>query len=154
MKIRKDSWLYRNIDEIIEDFSSFGDPIILSLIWLMIFKLSVNYLLIFIFGMIFIEIIGSAIKIFFFKDRPERMDYKTTLDKVYAGSFPSIHVARATFVFSFISTIYTGVLVILFSLIMAGVSFSRLYLRKHYIEDVFGGFVLGLFAIILTALFL
>jgi membrane-associated phospholipid phosphatase len=149
MKIRKNSWFFRNIDEIIEDFSSFGDPSILFIIWLLIFRLDINYLLIFIVGMFFIEVIGGTIKVIWYKERPNKMAHETILDKVYTGSFPSIHVARAVFVFSFISTQFSGILLFMFPLIIATVAFSRMYLRKHFSIDVFGGFVLGTAAVFL-----
>lgn len=149
MKIRKDSWFYRNIDEIIEDFSSFGDPSILFIIWLLIFKLDINKLFVFFVGMLFVEIVGGLIKVLWYKERPEKMNHKTILDKVYSGSFPSIHVARAVFVFSFISMEFSGILLLMFPVIISLVSFSRIYLKKHFISDVFGGFVLGFVSLFL-----
>lgn len=150
MKIRKDSWFYRNIDEIIEDFSSFGDPSILFIIWLLIFRLDINKLFVFFIGMFFVEVVGGLIKVLWYKERPDKMNHKTILDKVYAGSFPSIHVARAVFIFSFISMEFSGILLLLFPAIISLVSFSRIYLKKHFISDVFGGFVLGLISLFLV----
>ena len=75
------------------------------------------------------------------------------MEKLDASSFPSIHAARATFLFIilskflFVGDIYGAFLGFMLFLVF----YSRVYLKKHYWIDVIVGGVVGwLVGIILT----
>ncbi len=91
------------------------------------------------------EIVASLIKIIFPKKRPNGQTYKTILEKIDAGSFPSIHASRITLVYLTLF-LNTDILLIkiVFLLIIALVALSRILLKKHYLIDVIGGFCLGI----------
>ena len=82
------------------------------------------------------EIIGSAIKFFFFKDRPNPMKYSNWKEKILAGSFPSLHSERTFLLFLFalyFTNYYVAFGFFLFWLLIA---YSRVYLKKHFWIDI------------------
>lgn len=90
------------------------------------------------------EILGSVIKIIFPKKRPNGQTYSTLLEKIDAGSFPSLHASRITLVYlTLFSNTENIVLKIVFILVILLVILSRIKLKKHFWTDVLGGFVLG-----------
>ena len=100
---------------------------------------------------------GSAIyflKWFIHSPRPTGF---LTLD--YSSSFPSGHVCLSLAIFGFISFLTTQQLAkkwrwipyIFFSTLITLISYSRLYLGAHWLQDVLGSFFLG-FVILLTVI--
>jgi len=96
-------------------------------------------------GLITIYFVTLLIRIVYFKPRPNREKYKNFIEKIDASSFPSVHASRMTFLFLF-STISFSldfiVKVFLFLVFILGL-YSRIYLKKHFFKDVFGGIILG-----------
>ena len=91
-----------------------------------------------------IEIIWGAIKYFFFKPRPKPMKYSNWYEKILAGSFPSLHSARTFTLFLFaLIFVKNYVVVVWFFLFWVLISYSRIYLKKHYLKDILGGAVLS-----------
>jgi len=70
-------------------------------------------------------------------------------------SFPSHHSLRSFFIATIISTYCKNLFFFLFSGAVA-VSFSRIYLSRHYLSDVLAGMLIGLFtaAISLSLVFI
>jgi membrane-associated phospholipid phosphatase len=133
------------INENIRDFTSFGNPIILLLFSFLIIGFSFDLIYI-ILGIILIELVAGGIKIIFFKDRPQKKDHHNILEKIDAGSFPSIHSARACFVFLVIySLVSLNLAKLALVLLILIVGASRILLKKHYIIDIIGGYILGFF---------
>lgn len=91
------------------------------------------------------EVIGSLIKIFFHQPRPDGQAYKGIMEKIDAGSFPSLHASRITIVyltlFSHVADIYIKVA---FLILMVAVMISRVILKRHFIKDIIGGFTIGM----------
>lgn len=96
-------------------------------------------------------ILGFLAKYFVGRDRPLGAE-------VYEGftySFPSGHSLAAFFIYGFIAFFFSNIKSInrniryvaigLSFLIIAMVGFSRLYLGVHYLSDVLGGYIFGLF---------
>jgi len=106
------------------------------------------------YGLIITYVVVVLIRSFYFKERPNKEEYRNFLEKLDASSFPSIHSCRATII-SFLLSDYlknnfvTALLILSMSLVI----YSRIYLKKHYWFDVVAGFLLGV-AIYLFLLFL
>ena len=90
------------------------------------------------------EITCGAIKFIYPKERPIPMPRNTLFQKYLAGSFPSVHTARITAFSIAIVSFYTNRLFVLAALLVViGVGYSRIYLKKHYFIDVIWGFVIA-----------
>ncbi len=99
--------------------------------------------LLFILSLILWEIIGSFIKFFFFKQRPNPMKYNNWIEKILAGSFPSLHSERTFLLFLFalyFTNYYATLWFFLFWLLIA---YSRIYLKKHFWIDIFWWIILA-----------
>ncbi len=142
MKKGENFWVYK-FNDWSRDFTSLANPLILVFVpfvflgptkpyWVLLVALAIN------------ELLGSVIKIVFPKTRPNGQEYSNLIEKVDAGSFPSLHAARISLVyltmFSFAELL---VLKILFLLVIAFVAVSRVNLKKHFWTDVAGGLVIG-----------
>lgn len=137
--------------KIIEDAGALGAlPFYL---FISIFVLIQNELKLFIWlllGLVFSYFFIVLIRIFYHKDRPVREPYKNLLEKIDASSFPSLHSWRIAMIscllIYYYMSLYLGIFLFIASII---VMFSRYYLKKHYITDIFFG---GLFGIIESVL--
>jgi membrane-associated phospholipid phosphatase len=103
-------------------------------------------------ALIIIYFMAFVIRLFYFKDRPEKVTYTNFLERIDASSFPSIHAARLTYLFLFIlfsSPFFIQPIVkIIIGAVFLLAVYSRIYLSKHDIVDVLAGVILGGFAII------
>ena len=126
--------------------SLFGTPFFYAPITAYLFKINPKLAINLIFILILTEIICGTIKYVYPKARPIPMPNKTFIQKYYAGSFPSVHTARITAFSVAIIQYYTNQLFILsVLLVIIGVGYSRIYLKKHYFIDVLAGFLIGAF---------
>ncbi len=130
-------------DEVVRDFTALGDPIIL-LILLLIFAGALSGLWLIILLWLLIEAIGIAIKLTFFKDRPKKMEKRNLLEKLDAGSFPSMHTSRSAFLYLVLFVLVQNPFSYLFIALSIIVGVTRVLLKKHYIKDVIAGYVLGI----------
>lgn len=142
MQENKSFWSYK-LNDWFRDFTSLGNPILLIFVPFIFLGNSklFHYLLL---ALLINEIFCSLIKIIFPKKRPTEQTYKNIIEKIDAGSFPSIHASRITIVYLTlfsntenlaIKTVFLSVIVLVF--------FSRVKLKKHFWIDVLGGFVIG-----------
>lgn len=96
----------------------------------------------------------SAIKYFFFKERPKSREFSNWLEKINAWSFPSIHSSNMMILILFFVRVlfeiskhsneydfYIGILFILLIIITSAIMLSRIELHKHYPIDVLGGII-------------
>ncbi len=132
------------INDWIRDFTSLGNPLILLLVpfavlgpcqafYNLLIVLTVN------------ELLCSAIKFFFHKPRPDGQKYKTILEKIDAGSFPSIHASRITIVYTtLIQATNSLALKLCFLLVILIVLYSRIALKRHFFIDILGGLSIGM----------
>jgi membrane-associated phospholipid phosphatase len=111
-----------------------------------------DYFFVLISGLMIIYLSTVIIRIFYFKDRPNKMAYKNFMEKIDASSFPSVHGARITFIFIFLTLnmLKSFFLVFLSFIVVLLVIYSRIYLKKHYFIDLLGGIILGLFAYLIS----
>jgi len=98
-------------------------------------------------GIILCYIFVAVLRLFYFKERPEKEDYFNLFTRINASSFPSLHA---------MSSMYTAVVLadaikkpaasIFLVLVALAIAYSRIYLKKHYFIDVLFGFILGIIA--------
>src|SRR3989344_9480006 len=125
------NYFYSEFLEVIRDFTSFGNPFILFLLSYLFLGAN-KYLILILFGLIIIEILCNLIKLIYHKERPKKVIYTNFLEKITAGSFPSIHVTRSSFVFLTLFLLSTTFLQkILFSVLLVVIGLSRVLLKKH-----------------------
>jgi len=134
------------LKETIADISSFGAlPFYLFLMSLfLIFNEIILFTWLFI-GLILSFAFVIVIRIFYFKERPEKKEYKNLFEKIDASTFPSLHSWRIVMILVFLSSYYRSIYIAsLFGIIALLVLFSRGYLKKHYFTDIIFGSLFGL----------
>lgn len=141
------------LKKIFEEITFFGGIafyLMFSLIFLIFGK--VDYFSILIVILTIIYLISLIIRLVYFKQRPKKVGYKNFLGKIDASSFPSIHSARAVFIFLFLAVyvLHNNLLKIFLFVITLLVLYSRIYLKKHDIIDILGGTLLGIFLFIIV----
>jgi membrane-associated phospholipid phosphatase len=136
-------FIKKKFEEYCRDLTSLANPIILILVLIFFFGFS-KFLVLGIIGLVINETLGSLIKLLFHKKRPDGQSYNNSIEKIDSGSFPSIHSSRITIVYLliFFNTIIIPLKVISIFIILI-VGFTRVYLKKHYLVDVIGGYILG-----------
>lgn len=138
-------FIQHKFKEYIRDITSLANPVVLLLFCLILLGWTKDFGII-VAAIVTGEIIGSAIKTAFPKARPNKQTYKNLVEKIDAGSFPSIHASRAAIVFlSLLFLTATGkiLLFILYPLLIIAIGYSRVVLKKHYWTDVIAGWILG-----------
>jgi len=130
--------------ETIRDLTSFGNPLILVILAVLI--LGGNLILgKIILGLVAIELFCTLIKILYHKNRPVNEAYTNMMERINASSFPSLHTARSSFVFLilfFIIPVYPIKIISITMIILIGT--SRILLKKHYLSDVIVGLLIGI----------
>jgi len=143
-KINKMKFIKYILNEIFASLTSFGSPIFYILIVLFLYRFDARLAIIIFFAEIFIELLCAGIKIIFKKERPIKQEINTWFDIIDANSFPSIHSARISTLAMFAILYFNDFIIGLISLfLMLGVGYSRIYLKRHYLFDVLGGFIIG-----------
>ncbi len=105
------------------------------------------------FSLFFTLIVTVIVRIFYFKDRPQKQDFENIFEKIDASSFPSLHTARTVaMVLILLDYMQNNAVTIFLMGFSALVIYSRVYLRKHDWEDVAGGIILGVVTFFLALL--
>lgn len=119
---------------------------------LFLFNKQYNLFFLLFFGLFFIFFFFLIIRVFYFKPRPKKASMDNFWEKIDASSFPSRHSARTTFLLIFVASQYiSNAFLIGFSFFLGlFVFYSRVYLDKHYFEDILGGIVLGALAFLVS----
>ena len=124
--------------------SLFGTPFFYMPATAYLFTLTPKLAINLVFVLVSTEFVCGAVKFIYPKERPVPMPRNTIFQKYLAGSFPSVHTARITAFSAAIAAFYTNTAFILIaSLVVICVGYSRIYLKKHYIIDVIAGFLIG-----------
>ncbi len=144
----------RKYAEYIQDFTALGNPFVLLLITTAVLQ-NVHFA----DGRVWLWLLGafiagealcSGIKYLWHKPRPDGQLFKGALEKIDAGSFPSIHAFRIAYTYSSLAYLQYvqsggGLLFPLVALVVvAVVGYSRVFLRKHFATDVAAGYAIGL----------
>lgn len=132
--------------EIIEDTSALGGiAVFLSAIFIAFFTDNKILALKLFIGLILCYAVVIGIRIFYFKQRPDKQKYKTFLGKLDASSFPSLHSARiaalATVLFFYFQSNAIKAAMIL---LIPAVAFTRIWLKRHYVIDTVIGVAVGM----------
>ena len=136
-------WSYK-FNEWARDITSLANPLILLMVPFIFLGTSKAFYVLLI-ALLINEIVASLIKIVFPKKRPTGQAYTNIIEKIDAGSFPSLHASRITLVyFTLVSNTTNNSIKIVCISVVILVILSRIKLKKHYWIDVFGGFVLGI----------
>jgi membrane-associated phospholipid phosphatase len=138
--------------EYIHDFTALGNPFLLLLVSLMTLCNHPQFLHLFpplLVGFFVNEIVCSGIKYFWHKPRPNGQEYLNGFEKIDAGSFPSIHASRISFVYGALGFIEyelgaSWVPFVCLAVILV-VGYSRIFLQKHFLVDVLAGYGFGIF---------
>ena len=135
-------WLYKFKDWL-RDFTSLGNPLILLFVPFAVLGPQASYYKL-LLALLVNEILCSIIKLVFHKPRPDGQTYKGVLEKIDAGSFPSIHASRISLVYLTLMA-HTNLLSlkVIFALVIMTVLYSRVALKRHFWIDILGGFVIG-----------
>ena len=139
----KKSFFTFKLEEWARDITALASPLILLFVPFIFLQASPTFYTL-LLALLVNEVVGSVIKVLFPKKRPNGQTYTTLLEKIDAGSFPSLHASRITLVYLTLfsntenNTLKTAFLVVIFL-----VTLSRIKLKKHFISDIIGGFVLG-----------
>jgi len=136
----------RLIKEFIEDTSAFGSlSFFLFLIFLFLILGQIKLAIWLTLGLILSFVFIIIIKLIYFKERPQKKEYKNFIEKIEASSFPSLHSWRIVMILVFLSYYYKSeYLVILLGIIAILVFFSRKYLKLHFWIDIIFGALFGL----------
>ncbi len=98
-------------------------------------------------GLILCYVFAFLLRLFYFKERPEKEDYFNLFTKINASSFPSLHTMGSIYAAIVLANEIRKPLASIFLVFMALlIGYSRIYLKKHYFIDVVFGFILGIIA--------
>ena len=101
-------------------------------------------------SLIFITLIATSIKYFFFKDRPVKQSTNNIVERLDASSFPSIHSMRVFALTFWLSMFFNNLIITIYlSIIAVFVIYSRIYLKKHYLIDVIGGIMFSILILLI-----
>lgn len=133
--------------ELIQDLASLGG-IPIYLIAFLVFLLLKNFKVAFQIAVVFFlaYFLVVLIRFFYFKERPLKFKYKNLIEKLDAASFPSLHAMRAS-ALALILSFYFGnfILGLIFFIGAALSGLAKVILKKHWLLDIFVGFLLGVF---------
>ena len=138
-------FIKRQKDDLFRDITSLGSlfTYLLITIFLLIQK-SYQLFSKLAIGLIIIYIITITIRSFYFKDRPKKYPHSSFIERLDASSFPSLHSERIAFLSALFITYFNNMIVSVFLILLTiGVSYSRVYLKKHDKIDVLAGIIFG-----------
>ncbi len=97
-----------------------------------------------IIGLILAYAVTFFIRLVYFKRRPDKQTYRNIVEKIDASSFPSLHAMRAAVLATILSAFFENFwLTPLFALAAVAVAVSRVMTKRHDVNDVLGGLILG-----------
>ncbi len=138
---------YMITDDVLPSLTAFGTPFfyVPFLIVLRRFSPTPEIFYVTLTAIVLTELIGAAIKLIFPTERPKARARGSWFRNVDAGSFPSIHSARAAVLATTMVFIGKDIWIDALSIVLAlGVGWSRIGLKHHYLRDVIAGLALGI----------
>lgn len=145
------SFIKSVLDEFFSAITSFGSPVFYILVILVLFKLGIPFAISLFLSLIFVELFCIAIKLIYRKERPVEQARDNIYNKIDANSFPSVHSARISLIAAMFSLYFKDTPIFIISIIiMLGVGYSRIYLKRHHSIDVLAGFLIGIITAIIA----
>jgi len=134
------------IVDLIGEISALGSIVVYGIVSLFFLLMGFNEVFL---QLLIAVIIGYAItsllRIAFFKQRPNKEKYTNFIEKVDAGSFPSLHSMRAAFLGVILINFFQNSLVsALLIACIAGIGTARVMEKRHYAADVIAGVIIGI----------
>lgn len=142
--MKYNNFLKDQFHEITRDIATFGSLLFTIAAIIFLYFINSRASLILLTTFIIIEIMGSLIKLIFNKIRPNKQRFTNILEKIDAGSFPSIHSTRVILIALSIYPLLSSTIALFFlALVVILVGISRVVLKKHYVTDVIAGYIFG-----------
>ncbi len=139
------------VDDLFSSITLFGSPVFYIVLVLILFKFDVAFAFKLFISLIFIEFICIFIKLVYYKERPNPQSRKEFFSKIDANSFPSVHSARISMIVTMLVLHFKSMLIFCIgALVIIGVSYSRMYLKRHYFIDVLVGVFVGIIIAVIT----
>lgn len=133
------------IKEVIEDTKAFGGFPFYELVsfsflilgyWPVFLQLTA--------GLVFAFAFSFSLRLLFFRNRPEKQNFKTIAGRIDASSFPSLHAMRVALLVTVVSLFFSNILLtILLGICAIGTAFCRVLQKRHYPSDVVFGLISG-----------
>lgn len=141
--------------EVLEDLKAFGGLPLFVLMIVLSYALGYQQLFWQLsIGIVLAYIVTTAGRIFLFKRRPDGQVYKNFLQKIDAGSFPSLHSMRAAVLATILVVFFDNTFVdVLAVIVVTSVATVRVVQKRHYVADVIAGALAGV-VVALLAVFL
>lgn len=138
-------FIQRQKEQYLYEITSLGGNVIYFLISSLFLILGYYNIFLRLFsGIVLVYIIVTFIKIFYFKNRPEKYKYTNFIEKIDASAFPSVHATRSTFLAAVLVNYFGNMLIsVILVVLVLLVVYSRIELKKHDVKDVAVGIVLG-----------
>ena len=95
--------------------------------------------------------ISALIRIVYFKQRPQRRQFRNVIERIDASSFSSLHTMRATILAVLLSQ--SQLMLSVFLVVAGGVAFARFKLKQHDAADVMCGYIIGFVVAMLVRYF-
>ena len=139
------NFLSKHLSIFFRDITALGSAYFYGIVLLLVLALGESKLFWILFlGVALIMIISVLARLVYFKDRPNREAHRNILERIDASSFPSIHTGRIWFLsLALLDSFGSTAVKIFFILLAVIVSYSRIFLKKHDLVDLVGGFVLA-----------
>ena len=133
------------LNEFFSSMTLFGSPVFYVFFIFILFAFKVPFALNLSLAIIFVELFCAVIKLVYHKERPNPQLKKNFYDKIDANSFPSVHSTRIALIVAMFCLYYKNPLIfIVGTIVVLGVGYSRIYLKRHYFLDVLAGFLIGI----------
>ncbi len=140
---------------IASEVTAFGSPVFYVPAIVFLARIGVAPWLPGLLTMLTTEVVCGVWKLAWPVPRPVPRRCESIIDRYDAGSFPSIHTARAVaFATWFCSVIHDPLLQAMAVALTLGVGWSRVHLREHFWRDVAGGTCFGVGLALLVQRFL
>ncbi|MEM4240075.1 MAG: phosphatase PAP2 family protein [Candidatus Woesearchaeota archaeon] len=133
------------LDEVMRDTTAMGGIAVYVVVAVIFFLLgNVKAGVQLIIALVLLYAVIAAVRTLFFRKRPDKQKYSGFFTKIDAGSFPSMHSARATALAIILALVFPqNTIRVLLVIAVLAVAYTRIRLKRHYASDVIGGLVLG-----------
>ena len=134
-------FIKRQKEDLFRDITSLGSLsfyLIISVIFLLVKNYAIFRKLA--VGLFLMYALVIPIRTFYFKQRPDKFEYRTYIDRLDASSFPSLHAARTAYICLILIGFFDNSLISVFlAAASLTVLYSRIFLKKHDFIDIAGG---------------